>query len=83
MSVFHVVRGYQFLGIPVPDKSNLLHYIRSLIDTESGLFAARVGDKGDLRATGVALSILNALGSFVVCGLCVCVCLSLHVNVCV
>ncbi|KAL6080071.1 hypothetical protein QOT17_000457 [Balamuthia mandrillaris] len=61
-SVRYAVLSYQHLGLPIPNSGNVATFVRSLLDAESNLFASRVGEKGDLKSTALALQVLDYLG---------------------
>jgi len=57
-----VVLSYKLAGITVPEVSELVNYIKSLLDTDTSLFAARTAEKADISSTAFALDTLEALG---------------------
>lgn len=61
-SVRQAVLSYQHLGLAVPNAGNVASFIKSLYDTQTNLFAARVGEKGDLKSTALAFQALEYLG---------------------
>lgn len=46
----------------MPNAGNVASFIKSLYDTQTNLFAARVGEKGDLKSTALAFQALEYLG---------------------
>jgi hypothetical protein len=46
----------------VPNVGNVASFIKSLYDSQTNLFAPRVGEKGDLKSTALAFQALEYLG---------------------
>jgi hypothetical protein len=61
-SVRQAVLSYQHLGMAVPNVGNVASFIKSLYDSQTNLFAPRVGEKGDLKSTALAFQALEYLG---------------------
>jgi len=57
-----VILSYQYLGIPFPNSLSVATFIRELLRSESGLFAASSSQKGDIKSTALALQSMKLLG---------------------
>eukprot|EP00013_Stygamoeba_regulata_P014471 CAMPEP_0177688108 /NCGR_PEP_ID=MMETSP0447-20121125/34486_1 /TAXON_ID=0 /ORGANISM="Stygamoeba regulata, Strain BSH-02190019" /LENGTH=976 /DNA_ID=CAMNT_0019198395 /DNA_START=217 /DNA_END=3147 /DNA_ORIENTATION=- len=60
-STLHAAVAFQSLGAQVPDAEQVVSYVHSLLDAESGLFAGAAGEQPSLAATQEALTVLELL----------------------
>ena len=54
------------LGKDVPQSSNVVNYVLSLVDSSSKLFANNAGGRGNIKSTYHAIATLSALDSLFV-----------------
>ncbi|KNC50519.1 uncharacterized protein AMSG_00680 [Thecamonas trahens ATCC 50062] len=61
VSTFHALRAYQHMGASVPQPDAVADFLASLLDQETGLFAATAGAKGDVVSTAYVFASLDIL----------------------